>query len=182
MHLCYATRDGQSRRIAHHVSEFLARRGLMAPLVDLARDTPPPEVLAREAPLVVILSVRYGRHLPEGVRFLQTIAALPSPPPLFLASVNLTARKPAKQTAETNVYLRKLIQRTGVEPALATALAGRLDYPRYTTFDRFMIRLIMRMTGGPTDPGAVVEYTDWDKVDAFGAAIAEHCDRLHRSF
>jgi hypothetical protein len=26
----------------------------------------------------------------------------------------------------------------------------------------------MAMTRGPTDPGAVVEFTDWKRVDAFG--------------
>jgi menaquinone-dependent protoporphyrinogen oxidase len=30
----------------------------------------------------------------------------------------------------------------------------------------------MWMTGGPTDPKAVVEFTDWGKVEAFGELIA----------
>jgi menaquinone-dependent protoporphyrinogen oxidase len=34
-----------------------------------------------------------------------------------------------------------------------------------------MIRLIMLMTHGPTDPKAVVEFTDWDKVEAFANAV-----------
>jgi menaquinone-dependent protoporphyrinogen oxidase len=28
------------------------------------------------------------------------------------------------------------------------------------------------MTKGPTDPHAVVEFTDWDKVDDFGRVVA----------
>jgi menaquinone-dependent protoporphyrinogen oxidase len=35
-----------------------------------------------------------------------------------------------------------------------------------------MIRFIMLVTGGPTDPTSVVEYTQWDKVDAFAGQIA----------
>jgi menaquinone-dependent protoporphyrinogen oxidase len=89
-----------------------------------------------------------------------------------LASVNLTARKPGKDTAEGNVYLRKLIARNSLSPVLATAFAGRLDYPRYGLFDKTMIRFIMLVTGGPTDPASVVEYTRWDKVDAFAGEIA----------
>ncbi|WP_370654382.1 flavodoxin domain-containing protein [Rhodoferax sp.] len=46
--------------------------------------------------------------------------------------------------------------------------AGKLDYPRYRFVDRFMIRLIMFMTNGPTDPKAVIEFTDWQQVEAFG--------------
>jgi menaquinone-dependent protoporphyrinogen oxidase len=36
-----------------------------------------------------------------------------------------------------------------------------------------MIRLIMWITKGPTDPKAVVEFTDWQQVEAFGRLIAE---------
>jgi menaquinone-dependent protoporphyrinogen oxidase len=35
-----------------------------------------------------------------------------------------------------------------------------------------MIRFIMWMTKGPTDPSTVVEFTDWDRVDAFGERLA----------
>jgi len=35
-----------------------------------------------------------------------------------------------------------------------------------------MIRLIMWMTKGPTDPTSTIEFTDWDKVDEFGRKIA----------
>jgi menaquinone-dependent protoporphyrinogen IX oxidase len=31
----------------------------------------------------------------------------------------------------------------------------------------------MWLTGGPTDPGACVDYTAWDAVDAFAARVAD---------
>jgi menaquinone-dependent protoporphyrinogen oxidase len=31
-----------------------------------------------------------------------------------------------------------------------------------------MIRLIMKMTNGPTDTSAVIDYTNWDDVRAYG--------------
>jgi menaquinone-dependent protoporphyrinogen IX oxidase len=31
----------------------------------------------------------------------------------------------------------------------------------------------MLLTGGPTDSKAVVEFTDWTKVEAFGGLIAK---------
>ena len=40
-------------------------------------------------------------------------------------------------------------------------------------FDRTMIRLIMWMTKGPTDPTLTVEFTDWDKVDEFARMVAD---------
>ena len=55
---------------------------------------------------------------------------------------------------------------------IAETFAGMLEYPRYSIFDRTMIRLIMWMTKGPTDPTTVKEYTDWDKVEAFGHRLS----------
>jgi menaquinone-dependent protoporphyrinogen oxidase len=111
--------------------------------------------------------------LPEADRFLAAYRSLASPPPLALASVNLTARKPAKTTATGNAYLRKLIARHRLAPALAVAFAGRLDYRRYGWLDRQIIRFIMLLTRGPTDPDTNVEYTSWPAVDEFAARIAD---------
>ncbi|MEI7614715.1 MAG: menaquinone-dependent protoporphyrinogen IX dehydrogenase, partial [Betaproteobacteria bacterium] len=39
--------------------------------------------------------------------------------------------------------------------------------------DRLMIRLIMLMTKGPTDPETVVEFTDWQQVENFARLLSE---------
>ncbi|MGA8292228.1 MAG: menaquinone-dependent protoporphyrinogen IX dehydrogenase [Rhodoplanes sp.] len=173
MQLYYASHDGQARKIATRIAERLAAHGIAATPTDLATTQPSPAELAQAGLVVAVLAVRYGRHLPEAIEFVKTFALLDRPPPLALASVNLTARKPGKDTAEGSAYLRKLIARNGLKPALATAFAGKLDYPRYGFFDKHIIRFIMLMTGGPTDRSTVIEYTDWDKVDAFADGIAE---------
>lgn len=46
--------------------------------------------------------------------------------------VNLTARKPEKSTPETNVYVRKFLQRITWQPTISAVFAGALLYPRYT--------------------------------------------------
>lgn len=170
--LYYATRDGQSRRIAEHISRRLAESGVPSRPQDLRVTSPAAAELASASVIVLVASVRYGKHLPEADRFLSTYRSLASPPPLALASVNLTARKPAKTTATGNAYLRKIIARHRLAPALAVAIAGRLDYRRYGWRDRQIIRFIMWMTGGPTDPETNIEYTSWPAVDEFAGRIA----------
>ena len=170
--LYYATRDGQSRRIAEHISRRLAESGMPSRPQDLAVTSPAAAELAAASVIVVVAAVRYGKHLPEADRFLSAYRSLASPPPLALASVNLTARKPAKTTATGNAYLRKVIARHRLAPALAVAIAGRLDYRRYGWRDRQIIRFIMWMTGGPTDPDTNIEYTSWPAVDEFASRIA----------
>jgi hypothetical protein len=84
---------------------------------------------------------------------------------LVFLSVSLTARKPGKDMVEGNVYLRKSIARHRLAPALAVAIAGRLDYARCGWLDRQLIRFIMKLTGGPTDLKASIEFTAWNVVD-----------------
>jgi menaquinone-dependent protoporphyrinogen oxidase len=174
--LYYATRDGQSRRIAEHISRVLAESEALAPPQEVTGTRPAPADLAAASVVVLVAAVRYGRHLPEAERFLAAYRSLSAPPPLALASVNLIARKPAKSTATGNPYLRKLIARHRLTPALSVAFAGRLDYRRYGWLDRQIIRFIMLLTGGPTSPDTEIEYTSWHAVDEFAARITD----LHR--
>jgi menaquinone-dependent protoporphyrinogen oxidase len=51
--------------------------------------------------------------------------------------------------------------------------AGKLDYPRYGFWDRQIIRFIMLLTKGPTDPRAVVEFTDWHEVERFARTVSD---------
>lgn len=173
MLLFYISHDGQARRIAARIAERLTEEGQPVHPRDLAMGLPgKQELLAGEGPVVLVAAVRYGRHLPEGEAFAALFATLKTPPPLILFSVNLTARKPEKRTAEGSTYLRKLIGKHQLKPILARAIAGKLDYPRYRPFDRVMIRFIMWMTGGPTDPRLTIEFTDWQEVDALARQTA----------
>ena len=95
---------------------------------------------------------------------------LDSRPSAFF-SVNIVARKAEKNRPETNPYVRKFLGLTAWQPTRTAVFAGRLDYPSYRLVDRQMIRLIMWITKGPTDPTATVEFTDWQRVDAFAKAI-----------
>lgn len=161
-----ASRDGHSLRIA---ARILARLGL--PETAMQRLGAEPPALDPARPVLLVVAVRYGNHLAEGEALLKAHAALPARPPLALVSVNLTARKPNKQTATESAYLKKSIKAHGLEPVAARAFAGKLDYPRYKWSDRQLIRFIMWVTGGPTGGTEVIEYTDWDDVDRFADAL-----------
>lgn len=170
--ICVATRDGQAGRIGQHVLRRLADSGIAAELSVLPSPALTPEVLAGAPLIVLVAAVRYGHHLPEAEAFLAEYTKLDRPPPLAFASVNLTARKENRRTAENNTYVRKTLQRHALAPVVAYAIAGRIDYPSYRFFDRQIIRFIMLLTGGPTDGVSTIEYTRWEQVDAFADEIA----------
>lgn len=173
--LFHAGRDGQTRKIATRVAERLRARGLEIDLRELDRVGPPPEEGELRAGRVVALfaAIRYGYHVPEAKRFVVRHRAALIERPFVFVSVNLTARKPGKSTPEGNRYLAKFLRRNDLAPVLSRAFAGRLDYPRYLWWERLLIQLIMTISGGPTDPAAVVEYTDWNDVDAFADRLIE---------
>ena len=122
--------------------------------------------------VVIGASIRYGRHRPQVLDFIRRNAGTLERKAGALFTVNIVARKPEKSRPDTNPYMKKLLKQIPWRPQQLEVFAGKLDYPRYGFLDRNIIRFIMLLTGGPTNPSAVVEYTDWQRVDAFGRKIA----------
>jgi menaquinone-dependent protoporphyrinogen oxidase len=166
--LCSST-DGQTRRICQRLSGALEGAGHAVSLALVGQASlPAPSGFA----LVVIgARIRYGRTDPRVVAYVDEHAALLDALPSAFFSVNIVARKPGKDRPETNPYVRKFLRRVVWRPRAQEVFAGRLDYPRYGACDRLIIRFIMWLTGGPTASDVVVEYTDWRRVDAFGAML-----------
>ncbi len=173
MKLLYATRDGQSRRIAERIAERLAEHGIETLPQDLAVQQPAPSSLEVEELVAVVAAIRYGKILPEAIELLAAYEKLRTRPKLVLLVVNLTSRKPGKETPEGSVYLRKAIAKYKLAPAFARAIPGVLNYARYSWRDRQLIRFIMLLTGGPTDPKTYIEYTPWNVVDEVAVKIAD---------
>jgi len=168
--IVYSTTDGHTRKICERLRAVIERQAhevRLAPVAEVAdADLEPCDKI------VVGASIRYGRHRPAVMEFMQRNAALLNRKPGAFFSVNVVARKPEKNEPHTNPYVRKLLGGLSWRPREVAVFAGKLDYPRYGFLDRMIIRFIMLLTGGPTDPETVVEFTDWGKVEAFGEVIA----------
>lgn len=166
----YSTVDGHTLKICENIREILERAGHAVTLarIENAGMVDP----ARFDKIVIGASIRYGKHRPSVFEFIAANLPLLESRPNAFFSVNIVARKPEKNRPETNPYLRKFLQKTAWKPCLLEVFAGRLDYPRYRPLDRMMIRFIMRLTNGPTDPSTVVEFTDWQRVEDFALKIS----------
>ncbi|MFZ7236520.1 menaquinone-dependent protoporphyrinogen IX dehydrogenase [Avibacterium gallinarum] len=163
--ILYSSYDGQTRKIAQFLAEKLSAevRSINENVADLA-----------EFDCIIIgASIRYGHFNKLLYKFIEKNTALLNHKQTAFFGVNLTARKADKNTPETNVYVRKFLQRIAWKPTFAAVFAGALMYPRYGWFDRIMIRFIMKITGGETDTSKEVEYTDWQKVAAFAEQIKQ---------
>jgi menaquinone-dependent protoporphyrinogen oxidase len=167
--LC-STVDGHTRKICRRLQAVVESNGhhAVVAMVDEAFDW---NLRAFDA-LVIGASIRYGKHRPCVREFIRLHAAALEALPGAFFSVNIVARKPEKNRPDTNPYVQKFLRQVDWRPAALEVFAGKLDYPRYRLFDRLMIRFIMLLTRGPTDPATVVEFTDWQRVDDFGRTIS----------
>ena len=122
--------------------------------------------------IVIGAAIRNGKHNRSVLELIRREQALLDSRPSGFFSVSLVARKPAKNTPETNPYVKAFLSRSPWKPRIVGVFAGNLDYRRYRFSDRHIIRFIMTLTGGPTDLDTKIEFTDWDSVRRFAGEVA----------
>ena len=166
----YSSTDGHTRCIGERLQEVMTAQGHATTLRALVQ-ADALDLTAFDG-IVIGASIRYGKHRPEVAQFIRRHQALLERKRNAFFSVNIVARKPEKSRPESNPYLLKFLRQISWKPQLTAVFAGKLDYPSYRFFDRHMIRLIMKLTHGPTDLSAVTEFTDWQQVDDFARQVS----------
>ncbi len=169
--IVYSTTDGHTLRICNFLQRVIESNAHRVSLVSVA--DPLPGDLQRFDTIVVGASIRYGKHSRQIYDFIKNHRDLLESKANAFFSVNIVARKPEKNQPETSPYLMRFLKQIAWRPQLLGVFAGKLDYPSYGFFDREMIRFIMWMTKGPTDPATVIEFTDWQSVEAFGQRVSK---------
>jgi menaquinone-dependent protoporphyrinogen oxidase len=168
--IVYSTTDGQTLKISKKLQEVIERQGHQVRIVSI-QDEQNVDLKSFDK-IIIGASIRYGKHSTLIIDFIKKNEKILTRKSNAFFSVNVVARKPDKNKPETNPYLQKFLKQISWQPKRLAVFAGKIDYPRYSFFDRLFIRLIMLMTKGPTDPDTVVEFTDWKQVEAFGEGIS----------
>ncbi len=168
--IIYSTTDGHTRKICQRLCQVIEQLDHQVTLISI--DDESNADLESFDKIVLGASIRYGKHHKKVYDFIKTNQQLLDSKPNAFFSVNVVARKPEKNRPETNPYLRKFLKQISWQPQELAVFAGKIDYKKYSFLDRHIIRLIMWITKGPTDPEAVVEFTDWKQVEAFGLLVS----------
>jgi menaquinone-dependent protoporphyrinogen oxidase len=163
--IIYSTTDGQTISIAEKIGEVLED----TKVVSIA-DSKTLNLNDFET-IVIGASIRYGKHKPEVYKFIEDNLEVLNAKKNAFFSVNVVARKPEKNTPDTNPYMQKFLELSKWSPKNLSVFAGKIDYPQYKFVDKQMIRLIMWMTKGPTDINETFEFTDWEKVESFAKEL-----------
>jgi len=172
----YATREGQTRRIAEHVASELRRRHVDVDLYDV--NTLRGWVdWSRYGWSCVAASVHAGHHEPEMIAFVKRYRQELDRLRAVFLSVTLSEagaedpRAPRERREQSAADAQRMIdvfvEETGWRPARALPVAGALAYSHYNFIIRFVMKCIARKAGAPTDSSRDYEFTDWSALDRF---------------
>tara|TARA_B100001121_G_scaffold208407_1_gene182359 strand:+ start:22 stop:549 length:528 start_codon:yes stop_codon:yes gene_type:complete len=162
--IIYSSTDGHTKIICERIKNFLTD-GNLVELISL--EDSKKVNLSNFEKIIIGASIRYGKHSKELYKFINLNKNILDQKKSAFFSVNVVARKPEKNTAETNPYINKFLKISKWKPNKISVFAGKVDYPNYNFYDKYIIKFIMFITKGPTDTSQSYEFTDWSKVDDF---------------
>lgn len=169
--IIYATTDGHTREICSRLLDIIEKNDNVVTMIPI-EEVSELDLDAFDK-IVIGASIRYGKHNVKVYEFINKNTQILDKKPNAFFSVNVVARKAEKNQPDTNPYLKKFLLQIPWKPKELAVFAGKIDYQKYKFWDRFMIRLIMWITKGPTDPKTNIDFTNWDQVNKFGQLISK---------
>jgi menaquinone-dependent protoporphyrinogen oxidase len=176
--IAYATRHGQSKKVASYVGRELEAWGWKAHVVNVAQS---PDVEWDECDAAILVASVYGgHHEKEMIAFVRGHREVLERMPNAFLSVALstaTAADPVvpedlrrKASQAVQQIIEKFVEETGWRPQQALPVAGALLYRHYNFLMRYIMKRIARQMNGPTAPSDTsqdYEYTDWAALTHF---------------
>lgn len=167
----YYSRSGHTARVARRIWETLVAEGNQADMMDVIEADREGVQWDKYDLYIVGCPVLYGTYPKPFYEFVGKHKDMLNAKPHSFFNVSVVARTPIKATPEGNRYMQKFLQKSPWVPRDVKCIAGKVDYPNWGWLDTKMIQMIMKVTKGPTDPTAVIDYTDWEDVKTY----ARHC-------
>jgi menaquinone-dependent protoporphyrinogen oxidase len=172
--IIYGTAHGQTALIAQEIARVLRTHHEVTVLRgNQLQDRSP----AGYDAFVVAGSVRFGRHQ----RYIQTVVRahvglLNSVPSAFVSVSGAMAGSEPESQRIARGYRDAFLEATGWRPGIARSVAGGIPFTRYRPWTRWMMKMISRRTGRPTDTSRDYDFTDWREVrklaEDFAALLA----------
>ena len=166
--IIYSSTDGHTKNICERLANFSNNTNTtkITSLLEATKFD-----LTKFKQIVIGASIRYGKYSKNLYRFINLNKDILEQKNSAFFSVNVVARKPEKNTPNTNPYVKKFLKISKWKPKKIGVFAGKVDYPKYNFLDKYIIKFIMFITKGPTDTSQSYEFTDWLKVDNFAKEL-----------
>ena len=164
----YSTTDGHTKKICEYIGNILKQQNHEIKINPISLGL---EKLGEYDAIILGASIRYGKHQKSVFNFINKHKDLLETKNSAFFSVNVVARKSEKNSPNTNPYMKKFLKISKWQPNKLGVFAGKVDYPSYKFFDKYIIRMIMWITKGPTDISQSYEFTDWKVVENFAKTL-----------
>jgi len=174
--ILYATREGQTRKVATRIAELMHAGGAAVTLVDAADRTQAAQLNLPDFDLIVIgASMHAGGVEREIVDFVRTNAAAieAADRQLFLVLLSVATKDAALREKSLADARSKLSRQIAVDFGEPEMIAGALAYSKYRWPIKSIMRRIARQAGGDTDTSRDYEYTDWNQVEAYASRLTQ---------
>ncbi len=171
----FATREGQTAKVAARIADVLQESGAEVRIVDAKEAAADNLSLSSFDLLVIGASMHAGGLERELVAFVTSHAneIKTKPRHFFLVLLSAATRDPVLRRRWLADARAKMNQQLAVDFDDVELIAGALRYSRYPAPLRWMMQRIARQAGEDTDTSRDYEYTDWDQVDAFARRLAD---------
>ena len=164
----YSTTDGHTKRICEYIGNILKQQNHEIKIEPISLEL---KKLSEYDAIILGASIRYGKHQKSVFNFINKYKDLLETKKSAFFSVNVVARKSEKNSPNTNPYMKKFLKISSWQPNKLGVFAGKVDDPSYKFFDKYIIRMIMWITKGPTDISQSYEFTDWKVVENFAKTL-----------
>lgn len=182
--IVYATRYGQTGKVARFVADCLTRRGGDVTLLN-ANELPGHATLPHnQTPrsfdgVIVGGSIAFGRHQRSIARFVTTHRDALNTMPTAFMSISGSAADPGEPgRAPAHRAVDSFLRATGWTPGRIELVGGAIAYTHYNPLVRFMMKRISASEGRPTDTSRDYEFTDWEALGRFADAFAAMLPRM----
>lgn len=165
--IVFASKNGQTRKIAHAMLDALIHRGIPAQLHDISQPKRP-QLGAHVDGVILggpVYMGRFPRRLERWVR--NHHDRLRSHPTAFFSvSMNAADNRPEMRRADDEL-LEKFVDHAGWVPDYVASFAGAIKYREYSWIVRRVMYSKSQEAGVKTDTNTNYEFTDWKAVAAF---------------
>ena len=173
--IVFATREGQTAKIARRIAERMGASGHAVELIDAADLAVTAAADLKSFQLLVFgASMHAGGVEKELVAFIQAhrSAIASRPRAFFLVLLSAATKDPALRERWLADARDKVARQVPLPFDEIEMIAGTLAYSQYSWPMKLIMRRIARQAGQETDMRKDYEYTDWAQVDRYSDRLA----------
>ncbi|MCK6591022.1 MAG: protoporphyrinogen oxidase [Polyangiaceae bacterium] len=166
--IVYATTEGHTAKIVSRIGDVIEQSGRRARIVCASDEVPPDLDIESYDGVIVGGSVHGGHHQRPIVTFVkENRAALERVRTAFFSVSLMAAGESAESHEAAMQFVRNFEEQTGWLPDMAVLFPGALLYTHYGWVKKFIMKMIVKRQGGPTDTSHDYELTNWESVTHF---------------